>query len=107
MTEPMLKTGLQGMECRVAIVLPARIAVDAGVLREGPQRLLQLQVLRVTRIGQLESRSDDHGIVQDGTDGLTKKVSVNGPVLRIKLVLGLLSRKQLHSDARMIARAEH
>ena len=59
----MLEAGLQGMVGRMAIVLTARIAVDTGELRERTQGLLQLQVGRVPRKRQLESRGDDRGII--------------------------------------------
>src|SRR5258706_11380142 len=104
--EAVLEAGFEGMESHVAIVLAARVAVDTGILRERTQRLLQLQVLRIVREGQPESRGDDGRIVENRADGLAQQGSVDSPILRIELVLGLLPRKQLVANGRVIAGAK-
>src|SRR5262249_50299807 len=89
------------------VVLAAGIAVDAGELRKRTQRLLQLQVGRVSGVGQLESGRYHDRIVDDRTDGVSEQAAVNAPILRVELVERLLPRDQLVSDHSVIGRAEH
>src|SRR5580765_2105743 len=72
------------------------VATDSGILRERTQRLLQSQVSREAGVGQLESGGDDRGVGKNGTDRRTQKCSVDGPILRIKLVQ-VLALLQLNS----------
>src|SRR5450432_3691715 len=90
MIEAVLEAALQDVEGHMAIVLAAGVAANAGILRKRPQGLLKLQVGWKIRIGQFETGSNYDGIVQNGADGLAQQRSIDGPILRVKLILILL-----------------
>src|SRR5262245_14376790 len=101
--ETVFKAGLKRMVRGVAIVLAAGVAVDVRELREGTQRLLELQVSRVPRVGQLEARRDNDRVIDYRGDRIAEQVAVNAPIDRVQLVLILLPRYHLVADHAVIS----
>ena len=99
------------MERHMAVILAARIAVDSGVLRIGAKGAVQREGRIEPWKRQLESVRIEYGRgtgrVEECTDGLVQKISVNAPIPGIKLVLILLSRQEFISDRGMVACAEY
>src|SRR5262249_893454 len=71
------------------------------------QRLLQLEIGRIIRIGQLESGCDHDWIIDHRANRIAQQAAVDAPVNRVQLIQRLLPRYQLVSDDAMVRRTEH